>query len=727
MTRRDFVKTAATVPMISSGEAANGTMPSCESLTSVAMPHRFDDLFNPPALTNSLGCVQAALDLTAIRSVAFPPFAQGEISVDVLGSRGDLNGVLFVDGVYFTSMREPITFVWRPDRIERRALSRGIRFSSTTVVPAGRTGAAVRLRIENVTHERRKIEISLKTQGGVTKKTQAWGSVSPGESDNRATVVEEKCAIVFEAQHSKAASAQAVWPKPRAISRSGFVYDLELAPGESKEIAFSDVLGETGETAIAGAVELVRNFESAATIAQREWDDTLRAAFTPGNGRFSGYLPSLITDEPALLRVYHTALATLLFHRRTTAASVYGTTYVTLAPRYWETTTFLWDISLSSTMLALLDASVLKRMLETWMTLDIHKHFGTDLLTGQGVGPWYSVNDFAMCRMSRDYLRWSGDFAWLDTKVGGVSVIDRLFDYATHWRTLDVNGHGLADYGEVNNLLEAVSSYVHEVAGLNAANVFCMRFVADLLERRGDSGRASGLQQQASALARRVLDLYVSGGGFWNCRLPDGRLQPVRHCYDFGTVLSTIPQDLSDIQKREMVAFFQRELQTPSWMRALSAHDANVLFSIRPDHQWTGAYAAWPALALNALYKAGEARLANQWLKGIARTALQGPIAQANFAETAVDPEAGGAARKSPSDVPWINDWACVAGGAFLEPILDGLFGIQAPLYGPLRASPRLAGLNPASDLRGLQYQGNVYRVSARGAQSTAASLQEEK
>ncbi len=69
---------------------------------------------------------------------------------------------------------------------------------------------------------------------------------------------------------------------------------------------------------------------------------------------------------------------------------------------------------------------------------------------------------------------------------------------------------------------------------------------------------------------------------------------------------------------------------------------------------------------------------------------MQGPIAQAHFAETAVDPEAGGGARKSPSDVPWINDWACVSGSAFLQPILEGLFGIRAPVFGQLTATAAL-------------------------------------
>jgi hypothetical protein len=197
-------------------------------------------------------------------------------------------------------------------------------------------------------------------------------------------------------------------------------------------------------------------------------------------------------------------------------------------------------------------------------------------------------------------------------------------------------------------------------------------------------------------------------------------VEPVRHCYDFGTILSTIPDDLSAAQKREMVGFFKRELQTPVWMRALSCHDTDVISSIRPDHQWTGAYAAWPAVSLTALYRAGEDGMAQDWMRGLARTAIQGPIAQANFAETAIDPEAGGAARKSPSDVPWINDWACVAGGAYLEPILEGLFGIRAPLHGGLSASPRFAGFDPKAELRNLNYQGKQYRVSLRGVEAAS-------
>ena len=85
------------------------------------MTHKFGDLFNPPGLTNQWGCAQAAMDVAAVRSIAFPPFAQGEMNVAPLGAGGELmTGVLYVDGEYFASTKTPIEFVWQPDRIERR-------------------------------------------------------------------------------------------------------------------------------------------------------------------------------------------------------------------------------------------------------------------------------------------------------------------------------------------------------------------------------------------------------------------------------------------------------------------------------------------------------------------------------------------------------------------------------------------------------------------------------
>ncbi len=733
--RRDFLKTAVAgiaagallkpnafgkenpLPEIAQTSAPLPDIPTTDSMRSIVMTHKFGDLFNPPGLTNQWGCAQAAMDAVAVRSIAFPPFAQGEMNVAPLGSGGELlTGVLYVDGEYFAATKTPIEFIWQPDRIERRTRYKDLEISSTTIVPFKTMTVAVKFTVKNTSNQPRKTEIKLAINGGAAKSVKPWNAAySPGEYDNARTIDKSRNAVLCKAIHSEANVLQGALPAPNQVLPSWLIYEFDLAPNESKSVTFVNSLGENQ-----GAVEkdydaIINNFDQVLKSTTAEWNAELKAAFTPNNGRYSGYLPTLVTSDESVKRLYHSAVMSALYFRRTTPHSVYGTTYVTLMPRYWETTTFLWDISLSAMLLSMLDPSILRRMMETWMTLDVYKHFGTEFLTGAGVGPWYSVNDYAMSRMAKEYLRWTGDKAWLDKQVGGVKVLDRLVSYAENWRKLDTNKHGLADYGGVTNLLEAVSSYVHEVAGLNAANVYNLRFAAQLLDFKGQKDRAAAMRKEANDLGGRVQQLYVAGKGIWRCRLPDGTYNEVHHCYDFGTTLMNIGDLIPAQQKREMVEFFKRELQTPTWMRALSTRDLDVTFSIRPDHQWTGAYCSWAALALSGLYAAGETDVALDWMKGLAKTTMQGPLAQAHFTETFVAPESNGAAIKAPSDQPYINDWACVSGCNYLEPIVDSIFGVNAGLFGEITAKPQFGKFDAKAELKNVNYQGKSFTANKNG------------
>jgi len=729
--RRDFLKAMtaaaavpavlkATTPVVTEPLPPLPDIPTCASMRSITMTHKFLDLYAWPGLTNQWGCAQASMDVTAVRSIAFPPFAQGEMNVAPLGSGGELlTGVLYVDGEYFASTKTPIEFVWQPDRVERRSVYKGLELKSTMVVPFKTMSVAVKFTVSNMTKARRKAEIKFAINGGATKSVKPWNAAySPGEYDNQRTVDAGRNAVMCKSKHTEAFVLQGSSPKPKHLERSWIVYEFDLAPRESASITFVNSLGESAPDVQRQYDSIINNFDAVAKATEDEWNRQLKAAFTPGNDVFSGHVPTLVTTDESVKRIYHSAVMSALYFRRTSPHSVYGTTYVTLMPRYWETTTFLWDISLSAMLLSMLDPEILKRMMETWMKLDVYKHFGTEFLTGAGVGPWYSVNDYAMSRMAKEYLRWTGDKAWLDKVVNGKTVYQTLLTFAEHWRALDTNEHGLADYGGVTNLLEAVSSYVHEVAGLNAANVHNLRFAADLAEYKGDRSKAAAYRQEAVELGKRVQDLYVPGKGIWKCRLPDGSYNEVHHCYDFGVTLMTIGDLMPAPQKKEMVEFFKRELQTPTWMRALSTKDLDVTFSVRPDHQWTGAYCSWPALALSGLYVAGEANAAHEWMKGLAKSSMQGPYAQANFSETFHPPEANGGAIKTPSDQPYINDWACVSGCNYLEPIVDSLFGINAGLFGSITAKPQFGPFDAKAELKNINYQGKRYVADKNGVRA---------
>ena len=58
----------------------------------------------------------------------------------------------------------------------------------------------------------------------------------------------------------------------------------------------------------------------------------------------------------------------------------------------------------------------------------------------------------------------------------GIPDKEFLEEYANHYKKF-LKPSGLADYGGINNLLECVSTYTHEVASINSANI-CLLYTS---------------------------------------------------------------------------------------------------------------------------------------------------------------------------------------------------------------------------------------------------------
>ena len=684
------------------------TIPTVEDLASDLVVDRFDDMINPPGLTNHWATAQVDHDVLAVRSLNVPPVSQGD----------SISAQLYVGGRLARSYGRPVEVRWRPDRVERRTVVDGWEVRTVTVCPPGEPGVAVQVDVTDVTGTARTLRLGAWLDSTVTRSAGAWPSAEPPQATN--TLERSGSRRVGRPADGSAVSVQGLVDGDGAdIVDSSSTARLtevvrDVAAGGSVRVAYVHTVATTLDEASAAFDRIARDVPGACEASRASWDASLRALFTPGNDEFGGSLPVLVTSDDALRRLYWWGAMGVLWFRRDNPASVLGRTYDTLMPRYWQTTTFIWDYSLSSTVHALLDPQVMRRQVEHWVGLDIEKHFGTEWLTGGPVGYWYSVNHYAMTRLVHDYLRWHGDHAFLESKFttpdGRTATLgDDVRDWAVAWQR-QRTGSGLADYGEVDNLLECVSSYVHEVASLNAANVWNLRTAARISELQGRREDAARLDAEAAELLPKVLELYVPGAGFFHARQPDGSLVQTRHCYDFATVGTTIADDLPQSQRDEMVEFFVRELRTPSWMRALSPWDDDAGWSLRADHQWNGAYPAWPADSARAAIALGHPEAVLEWLPGLARTANQGPPGQAHFVEEAVEPINGGA-RKTPPQLPYIIDWSCSSAGAWCELVLSGIFGVDVALDGTVTAGGCIDAVDPDARLEDLVVQGRTYDV----------------
>ena len=684
-------------------------IPKVEDLCSTPMVHKQGDVFNPPGLTNFLGTVQTDIDLTGIMNLNFPPFSCGN----------PRTASLYINGVYFASTGVKITTTWYPDKIIRTVDYDGLTLTSTTVLKPADMAVLVKISVKNLSSYFRDVKLRLGLHGSVVRKDSAWTDASiPCDSNNLQQIEQDIGAVIYESSDSNAFMVQGVSPAPEKIDDRGITVNISVESGQEESVFFCAALGRCKDIAVDLFQETVSGGESVIRDARELWNDELRAVFTPDNDRYSGHLPELITKDQDILRLYYMGILGVIYFRRDNPNSVYGRAYDTLMPAYWQTVTFLWDYSLSSLVHSLLDPKVMRRYMTNWMSTDIHNHFGTEYLTGGPVGPWYSVNDYAMSRMANDYLRWTGDKEWLDRDFPENSngqpktVLEYLEFYALYWKEI-AGEDGLADYGGLNNLLECVGSYLHKVASLNAGNVFSMRALAEIMEQRG-STNGEQLRQEAEKLLTAIQKLYADGEGFWNTRFPSGDLVEVRHCYDFITILHTIADDLTDKQKNEMFKFFTEELQSETWLRALSPKDPDAPFSLRPDHQWNGAYPAWPAQAVTGLYALGRTEEAFAWLKGLAKSANQGPFGQAHFTDDFIGTENGGAPKAS-SEMPYICDWTVSAGGSWVNIIIESIFGVKASLAGEISAKPNFGAFDPEAKLVNLSFQGELYTVDAGG------------
>ena len=712
---------SSTKPLDDLAPAPLPEIPSLSDLASDRMVHHLNDYFNPPGLQNEWGHAQAAKSVSGITAITFPPyvccgqpaapFSPGFIPTCEIVINGRLSVADPLPG-------GKVAYQWFPHCVLREAEIDGIRISTRAFLPSRRMAVAQSITLENLSRARRSLTLEFILRAHVGKQPRT--GPGPGDADEFMTPLAEKGCVVFRGRDGKTFSVQGLFPLcQRILHRRAPFYALEMAPGARLAFQYVNVIGDDDQRALGDYQDLQGRFEQIWRENEAQCSYRIRSAFTPGNNVYSGSLPRLHTRSRSLWKLYYTGFTNLFYNRVEAPASVIGPAYPSLAPRMLPTYVFLWDAGLTSFSLALLDPAFLRKFAEIWMVQELDKHLAIDYLTGQAVGRWYGVNDMALLRSADDYLRVSGDLAWLDRRLEGRTILEHLTAHALRWKQLDQRGTGLADYGTLAGLLEVVSTYSHEVAAMNAGNVYGMRFVARLLERKGNQSEARRLRLEAAALARRIVELlYVNGRGYWRCGQPDGSYNEVRHCYDFLTVLDCMQEDLSPRITGEMCAFFWRELYSPTWMHALSPGDVDATWNYRADHSWLGAFAAWPALSAKVLLRAE--RPANQnkvaaWIRGLAKSANQGPFGQAHVVESVMPPENGGAL-KCPSEKPYGNDWCAVAGGSFVDLILQDIVGLNPGLDGSLEARSRLALFDPDAAVTGLRCHNALYRADRQGA-----------
>lgn len=693
-----------------------------------------DPDFAAPAITNQWAGLVAGREPFAYAGLSTPQlFSEGTQAELFLGLAGE---PLAAAGELFREL----TYRWYPSRLERSGEWRGLGFRVVTSLSTRDQVVLNRLTVTNPAREAATLDLFVRVLADLRSE---WSMAWPPADTARARLGFDagRRALTMAAPDSEAFALMGANHTP--VGEAGFSGDddprwseslasgnlhgaadggrqgalhfrAEIEPGGEYVLEWVHALG--GGRAGAEAAFDTHRAEFADILARTDgdWEREWRAAFTGGSAgaAFSGHAPVVTADNPKLERLYYMGIMTLLQCKRTPVfggpAEVYLTGFPSSQFTFHNNWVFPWDTMMISGILSLLDPATLKKMIHAWLEADLHEGCAIDFTTGAPVGFWYAVNDYALIHMVWQYVRYTGDTDFLDLEVRGRPVPAHLRDAALYYRRI-AGEDGLADYGGAENLLECVSTYTHKVASFNAANVWNLRTVAEMLEARGDSAGAAELRELASGLVPEIMKLYVPGDGVWSCLQPDGSRVVVRHCLDFHTVAQCLRDDLSTQQKDEMIGFFLRELKTTTWMHALSPLDPDTASSSRTDHQDEGAYTTWPAYAFEVLMAEGREAEAMAWLgdadsPGFADVTRQGAFGQAYCHGDDDSPTLAGAGAKAPMEMPHIEKPVLVPGGKYAQIVLEAVLGVDPRPFGSIDQVNRSVGTRVAArnlNLRG--------------------------
>jgi len=648
---------------------AKSDIPDLDEMAGDWLPMR--DVANPPAVHNFHDMLLVNRDLTSF--FCYPD--------DWLWSNGPRLGYPPVKLTISGKEYEAAECRWLPYcALRRNANCDGLAVKTDTRMINEQRAVLVRIVVVNRSAEARKTGITLSVSGALQP---------------------DGVSALNTTQRSKYATVVRPAQKPGATTNNNGVihwqWNVSIPAGGKKVIEF--VAGDGKETEAdrvdADVAQWSSNFGSNFDGFKRCWEQRWKDTFKPGNKHFSGSLPVLATDNTALKRNYYMGAITMLTLERT-QFPVSSRSFITSGER-WPGTQYYWDASMQTTAWALLEPAGMKATLRRWLVQNVRSGVAINLMETAGFDAdhhehidGYAFNACTIFKTAFDYLRITGDLAFLDEKLAdGKTVLERMVEIATDWKTLVLPDSLLASYGENGNLLECAPAYIHRVPSANAQDIWMMRQAATLQEIKGNAARSAELRTDADKLLPAVLNLYKPGDGVWYGLHKDGTRVELRHCVDYIYVGDAIAEDLPPTTKQEMTSFVEHELFTSDWMRAMSRKDAAAAISDRPDHGPMGAFDGWIPLTASTMWRLGYPADAFAFYCRTADVTREGPFAQAREFYGPNRDKFDAPVRVAERDGCMKE---CISGAAFTDVVLNTFFGFAPSIDGKtILADPKTA------------------------------------
>lgn len=407
---------------------------------------------------------------------------------------------LLVNGNPVTADR----WTWYPYQFQSSGEADGITVASDFLLASDQRAGLMKFTFTNGTGETKTISVTLKFSQPTLDVSDAW-EFAAARSSTPCVRKNQSDRVLFT--QTKGSTPLAVvfagedWIDDADGEESFGAVSLVLQPGESVSLSYAAAIGELS-VAEEEAVSLAEDADNACRTALADYENDLADIYTR--------LPRLESDSAALVHLYDRSLMHFFTNRWDVDEFVLDPYYGTGSMLGGCVCSYLWNFGEPWEILHLYDPAAAREHIKQFLSIDLTQHFAFLPTTGSGFGPWYMVNQEKILGQIYYYTRITGDFAFLDEEVNGLSIWEHVRLQATV-KDDQTKPVSLIDYGSSNSHLElrrASNLYNHVMPDLNGRRYANYIMAAALLDQTGrsDEGFADRAETLKTLLKQQLWD-----------------------------------------------------------------------------------------------------------------------------------------------------------------------------------------------------------------------------
>ena len=632
-------------------------------------------------------------DLFSIEGIWAPPYVSSDFSF-----QANVNG---------QTAGKP-SYIWRPFYIERSAgFGKGwLATTNTILLPEGRT-FILSLLLKNQEKEQAALSMDFIVKGTLDKmlSDSSWGFTAPhSASATRVKEINRNSVLLTQGAQAIAvtASKNLAWDN----DHNSFRADIRIAPGDEIHIYFTISVGPLDE-ALFQCNEAARNPEAAIKRAYSIYDRRISELYQK--------LPVFWSDNSSLVHFYDRSLVSLLLNRWDVPEFKLKPFYSTGSIRGGCVGDYLWNVGECPEILSVFDPEATKAHIRQFLETGVKHGFGFCPVHGGMLHPdyFYPINQEKIIGLTYNYVRSTGDIAFLKENIGNGTIIDSIVSEALFqddiskpislidYNICDPRHKGGQSHLELRTPIGRLN-YTNVMPDLNGRRYLNYLLAARLSELAGIP-RPDLLKRAEALKVELKKQLWDADKKWFAYKMPDAKppITELRYTVQIFYLLGSGVLDeeeesgiLSHLNDKEFLSEFG--------MHSLAKQDP-AYFQPDVDNGGPGACTCFPLNIAKSLYIMGKPNLAENILKRILWWGERMPYwGDSFYADT----------MRYREETPLQCTIDAVTGA---QCIIFGMFGICPDFDGSVKINPSLPSFASKISLTGVRLCNQLFDVTVDG------------